>query len=257
METPAIKTLGLGIGYKKIPIIEGLNLELRKSTLTSLTGSNGIGKSTLLKTMTGELRPIAGEVFLYGKNIRDYSRKELSRMMAIVTTSPILAGGLTVREIVEMGRHPHTGMFGFLSDDDRRIVDKAMEFVGITHKERSFAASLSDGERQKTMIARAIAQDTPIIVLDEPFSYLDVAARIEILDLLGDLAHKEKKTILFSTHDVSQALRMSDRIWLVAKDRTLTDTTPAEAIKKGLLDNLFDSKKVVFSSDETDFVLKK
>lgn len=251
-----LKTEELGIGYKGDLLIGGLGLTLSEGEVTALVGGNGIGKSTLLKTLTGELRPIEGKVFLSGKDLRRYSSKELARELSIVTTSTMLAGGLKVREVVGMGRHPHTGMFGFMRDEDKKMVEEAMERVGISYKADSYISELSDGERQKTMIARAIAQNTPVIILDEPFSFLDVAARIEILSLLKTIAEESGKTVLFSTHDVSQALRMCDRIWMVTPDRHITDTTPKEAVESGMIGQLFDNANVEFDKSQMDFVRK-
>ncbi len=192
---------------------------------------------------------------ILGKTLDSYSKKELAKMLAIVTTDPIQAGGLTVRELVGLGRQPHTGFFGRLSETDRKTVESAMSKTGISHKAEEYVAELSDGERQKTMIAKAIAQDTPVIVLDEPFSFLDVAARIEILSLLGSIS-ATGKAILYSSHDVSQALRMASKLMLFTRDRQLVCGTPSQVIANGDLAKLFDSESVVFSHTENDFIAR-
>lgn len=216
-------------------------------------GQNGAGKSTLIKTITGEIPPLKGEIRIEGKSLHDYTRKQLARKIALVTTDPVQAGGLTVRELVGLGRQPHTGFFGRLSDDDNNAVADAMRQVGISHKADDYIANLSDGERQKALIARALAQDTDIIILDEPFSFLDVASRVEILALLIDSARKKKISILFSSHDVAQALRMADKIILFSNDRIITES-PEKLIKSGEINNLFTDRNVTFDPIQNDFI---
>lgn len=251
----SISASDLSIGYKNRPIATGLSLEVNPGEVTALLGPNGAGKSTLIKTITGELSPIKGRVELFGRPLESYSRKELAKTLAIVTTEPIQAGGLTVRELVGLGRQPHTGFFGRLSETDARSVESAMKRVGISHKATSYVAELSDGERQKTMIAKAIAQDTPLIVLDEPFSFLDVGARIEILSLLLSIA-ATGKAVLYSSHDVSQALRMATRVMLLTHDKSLVSGTPEQLMADGNIARLFDNENVVFSPTEKDFIAK-
>lgn len=254
MEHTVLSTENLSIGYKGNALIEGLNLKLEKGLVTALVGKNGIGKSTLLKTLTRELPAVKGEIFLSGKNIKYYSQRDLAKELSIVTTSSVTAGGLKVKEVVEMGRHPYTGMLGLLRSDDKLIVESAIKQVGIEYKTESYVSELSDGERQKVMIARAIAQDTPVIILDEPFSFLDVASRIEILSLLKEIAKESDKTVLFSTHDVSQALRMCDRLWMLTPERNLYDSTPRIAVTEGIINDLFENPTVVFDKSQMDFV---
>ncbi len=251
----SISASGLSIGYKNNPIASDINLSVDTGDVTALLGPNGAGKSTLIKTLTGEIPPISGQVEILGKTLDSYSKKELAKMLAIVTTDPIQAGGLTVRELVGLGRQPHTGFFGRLSETDRKAVESAMSKTGISHKAEEYVAELSDGERQKTMIAKAIAQDTPVIVLDEPFSFLDVAARIEILSLLGSIS-ATGKAILYSSHDVSQALRMASKVMLFTRDRQLVCGAPSQVIANGDLAKLFDSESVVFSPTENDFIAR-
>lgn len=252
----AVRVSDLSVGYNKKTVASKLFFSIPKGTVTALLGANGVGKSTILKTITGELPPLSGEIYLCGRLLQDYTRKEISRLLSIVTTDHVLAGGLTVKELVELGRQPHTGILGRLGHKDHQIAAEAMRKVGISHKSDSYVAELSDGERQKVMIAKALAQDTPLIFLDEPFSFLDVAARIEILSLMRIFA-REGKTVLFSSHDVSQALRMASLIMLFTADRKIVSGHPLELIADGSMDRLFHNESIRFSSRQNDFVEKQ
>lgn len=252
MNSPVLETRDLTIGYRRRPLVDDLSFTLNRGELTALIGRNGVGKSTLLRTLTGELPPVRGEVLLGGKPLRSWTRRQMASLVAIVTTDPVQAGALTVRELVSLGRDPHTGITGRLSADDRRIIDKAMSDTGIDYKADDYIACLSDGERQKALIARALAQDTPLVVLDEPFSFLDVSARVEILGLLTALC-REGKSIVYSSHDVSQALRMADRIWMLTPQREFVSGTPRELIDSGNIGRLFDTPGVKFDPSQNDF----
>lgn len=252
-----IEAENLAIGYDGNPLTSGLDLTLRGGIVTALLGSNGTGKSTLIKTLSGDLAAIEGSVRLGGRPVMEIPRKEKARMLALVTTGSGMTGGLRVRELVELGRHPHTGYFGRISGADREAVERAMQAVGISHKRDSFVASLSDGERQKTMIARALAQECPVVIMDEPFSFLDVSARIEILSMLRKIAAERGTAILYSTHDVAQAMRMADYAWMFFPDRRLTCGTPASLMESGAIDRLFDNPAIRFSRTQHDFVAAK
>lgn len=256
METPFVRTHDLAIGYRSgAPLSEHIYLELFAGRTVSLIGSNGIGKSTLLRTLCGDLRPLKGDIEVMGRPLRKVRRRELATLVSIVDTATGMAGGLTIRQAVELGRQPYTGMLGLLTTDDKKICRNAMEATGITHKADRFIASLSDGEKQKALIARALAQDTPVIYLDEPFSFLDPSARIEIMDMLCHISRERHKAVLLTCHDVALSLRMADRIWLFSRDGTVYDKTPGAAISSGLLDTLYPSEKVKFSPKIGDFII--
>lgn len=247
-------TDSLTIGYRNRNVLCDLNLELPVGRLTAFIGHNGAGKSTLLRTLTGELKPIAGEVILNGRPMHKWSRKDIAAAISIVTTDAVMGGALTVRQLVALGRDPYTGMFGSIGAKDREIIEAAMRLTGIVSLAERQLASLSDGERQKCMIARALTQDTAIVILDEPFSYLDVAARVELLALLRHLCAHDNKTILFSTHDVAQALRMADHIWMIDRNGEIATGTPHSLIENGLIDTLFKTDSVKFDRVLQDFV---
>ncbi len=252
-----LETWDLAVGYrtgKSETVVAGdLNLSLRRGNLVSLLGANGIGKSTLLRTLSGVQPVLNGEVKINGISISQYSARQLSKLVSIVTTEKTSVGGLTVRELVGLGRQPHTGLMGRLHKEDKLIVDDSLTAVGITCKANCYMSELSDGERQKAMIAKALAQETPLIILDEPTAFLDVASRIEILRLLHDLARKERKAILMSSHDVSQALTLSDRLWLLYPNHRILDIVPEDAVLNNCLQSLFSQKSVAFNVHTGDY----
>lgn len=254
---PALGTYGLEVGYKGKALMAMPDLTLWPGKVVALIGQNGVGKSTLLRTITREQKAIAGSVYIQNENIDLLSRRQLACKVSVVTTDRDIAQGLLAREIVAMGRHPHTDLMGRLGEEDKRIVRNTMESTGILHKADSRFGELSDGERQKVMIARALAQQTPVMVLDEPFSFLDTAARIDILNLLKQLARENDTAVLFSSHDVAQALRMADDIWLITPDRKFFSGTSAELMAEGKVQQLFSSPNVRFDSVQTDFVAKQ
>lgn len=213
----AIETYDLAIGYDS-PLYSGVNLTLQQGELVCLLGLNGAGKSTLLRTLCCFLRPLGGTMKIMGKPMEKIHPEELSKEMGIVLTEKVSAGGVTVRELVSMGRYPHTGFFGRLADRDREIVDRALELVGLTCFEGRHLGELSDGERQKSFIAKALAQECPIIILDEPTAFLDITSRMELMVMLRNLADKEKKAIIVSTHDLDSALQSAHTLWLMDKN---------------------------------------
>ena len=252
-ETIVNKAHHLCIGYrtgKKEKIVHSdLNFELRAGELTCLLGANGAGKSTLLRTLSASQPALGGELLLMDKPLRDYTEKERSRTIGVVLTDRTFAGGLTVYELIGLGRQPHTGFFGRLSKEDHRLIQDAMEQVRIAHKARNYVAELSDGERQKVMIAKALVQECPLILLDEPTAFLDVVSRIEIMHLLHRLAVEQHKAILLSTHDIEQALVLSDRLWLLSKEHGLQCGVTEDVILSHQMENLFTHTEICFDYD--------
>lgn len=257
MSNKLISTRNLAVGFKRdgelVTLLSGLNLDLEAGKLVVLLGMNGAGKSTLLRAITGDTQPLEGELQYGGRDVATLSLMERARFMGLVSTERIAAGGLTVSELVEMGRQPHTGFLGRLSKVDREVVAGAIASVGMTHKTHSFTASLSDGERQKCMIARALAQETPVIVLDEPTAFLDVASRIETMHLLRQLAHEHGKGVLLSSHDMSQSLISADELWVITHDRKVVTGSPSQLIKNNVMDQIFPSAHIRFNPEILDF----
>ncbi len=212
---------GLSVGYARHAVAERLSAHLSAGTLTALVGPNGMGKSTLLRTLAGVQKPLAGAVRLVGGGtdccVHRLSRSELSRWISVVLTDKVEVEHLTVEEVVAFGRMPYTGYFGRLSDDDRRLVAEALHATALTPLAHRNVDTLSDGERQKMMIAKALAQQTPVMLLDEPTAFLDYPSKVETLKLLGRLAHETGKIIVLSTHDLHLALRLADRLLTFGK----------------------------------------
>lgn len=230
MNSAVLQTKGLAIGYqakKKMfgfrsgagqcrrVVAEKLDLELYPGELVCLLGPNGCGKSTLMRTLAGVQRPLAGRVLLAGSRLDRISAKEAARKLSLVLTDRVVTGNLSVYSLVALGRYPYTGWTGKLSADDEKVVRHAIETTGTRMFAHRHVGDLSDGERQKVMIARAIAQDTPVILLDEPTAHLDLPNRLEIIHLLKTLARESKKAIVLSTHELDLALQAADRIWLM------------------------------------------
>lgn len=260
MSTPVLSTDNLTVGYrsgnKVTAVLSGLNLSLNAGQLVCLLGANGIGKSTLLRTLSGVQEPLTGTITVSGKDMCRCSTRELSKLISIVYTDRTLAGALTVQEVVSLGRHPYTGFLGRLGREDRLIVAEAIEAVGITSLSQKHIATLSDGERQKTMIARAIAQQTPIIILDEPTAFLDVASRIETMRLLHNLAGTQNKAILLSSHDIGQSLSLAHRLWLLRDDHSMTSGVTEDLILSNEIEHLFSNRDVTFDYNTGDFLAK-
>ena len=213
----SITLSNLSIGYTKKSVASELNATFKDGELSCLLGPNGIGKSTLLRTMMGLQPPIYGDIIYNDSNssrsIREMSLKELSRSVSIVLTDKPDVANMTVAEVVAMGRNPYTGFWGTLSDDDKRIVTSHLDDVGMSSFAHRPMRELSDGERQKVMTAKALAQSTPVILLDEPTSFLDFQSKVEMMQLFRSLAHNMNKTIVLSTHDLLLAEKMADSIW--------------------------------------------
>ena len=239
--------IGYRTGKKEKTIHQHLNFQLYSGELTSLLGANGAGKSTLLRTLAASQPALNGDLRILGKPLEQYTEKERSRTIGVVLTDKTFAGGLTVYELVGLGRQPHTGFFGRLNKNDHRIIEEALNNVGIAHKAKSYTAELSDGERQKVMIAKALVQECPLILLDEPTAFLDIVSRIEIMHLLHKLAVEQQKAILLSTHDIEQALVLSDKLWLLSKEQGLQCGVTEDLILNHQMDGLFSRKDIQFN----------
>lgn len=219
-------TTGYSKGKRKKEICSALTAEFRSGRLTCLIGRNGTGKSTLLRTMAGFQPPLAGSITIAGRSVGSCSAGELAQTVAVVLTHQPSAGALTAGEVVALGRSPYTGFWGTLSDNDKRIVGNAMQLTGTADMAARPISELSDGERQRIMIAKALAQQTPVMLLDEPTAFLDYPGRRDLMSLMTRLACELGKCIVMSTHDLELAVRMADDIFELAPDgiRPVTPT---------------------------------
>lgn len=259
MNTPILKTQELSIGY---PLKKGqykivqqqLNIELKPGTLTSLLGINGIGKSTLLRTLSSNQQIISGKIQLLGEELHTYSNSKLATIISIVLTEKIPVSELTVRELIQIGRTPYLNHYSTLTDKDYTLVNRAIELTDIQELVDRNMSQLSDGQLQRVLIARAIAQDTPIIILDEPTNHLDLHHKVALFKLLRKLAHEEQKAILFSCHDMDLAIAFSDDIIVLKKDSNIQGQTDT-LIEQGVFDNFFEDENLSFDRTQKRFIL--
>lgn len=247
----ALEGIGLQLGYSqegvRKPLLENLNFELVAGELTCLLGPNGVGKSTLIKAILGELSPWEGRLLLEQEPISSYSIQDRAKHIAVVLTDPIYPGNLTVGQLVALGRTPHTNWLGYLGDTDRVIVEKALADARIGYLRDARLGELSDGQRQKAMIARALAQDGEVIVLDEPTAHLDLVNRLEIMSLLREISRSQGKAILVVTHDLDIALETADRFWILNCGLPLLAGKPEDLVLSGQIQALFPSDRYQFN----------
>lgn len=230
-----------------------INLEISRGQMITLIGPNGAGKSTLIKSLIGFIPTINGEIFLNAKKLESIDAEKRARNMGVVLTEPVYETNLTVFEIVSAGRYQHTNWIGKLDKQDIQSVETAIRQVSLEHKINSRIGELSDGERQRALIARVLAQDVDLIILDEPTAHLDLPNRMEILLLLRKLAHTQGKGILISTHELGLALQVSDKIWLINDKQELKQEIPERLIIEGELDRTFGNDHIAFRPSSATF----
>lgn len=248
-----IKVHDLVTGYKNgksVAIVSGrFDATLRSGELTCLLGPNGAGKSTLLRTLAAFQPPVGGEVLIEGRPLASYPDRELSKVIGVVLTERISLDNMNVTELVGLGRSPYTGFWGRLSAHDMEVVDRAIRQVRIDDLRDRNVDTLSDGERQKVMIAKALAQETPVIFLDEPTAFLDYPSKVEIMHLLHRLSHEQGKTVFMSTHDLELALQIADKLWLMDKKLGVSIGTPEDLSLNGDMERYFEREGVIFDRD--------
>lgn len=248
-----IRVVNLDTGYhskKDITVItREVNASLFSGELTCLLGPNGAGKSTLLKTLTAFVPKIKGEIIIEHKPLDTYSDAELSKVIGVVLTEKLSINNMSVEELVGMGRSPYTGFWGHMSENDRRIVAESISLVGIDNLSGRMLQTLSDGERQKVMIAKTLSQETPIIFLDEPTAFLDYPSKVEIMQLLQRLAREKGKTVFLSTHDLELALQIADKVWLLDRPHGVVIGTPEDLALNGDMSRYFHREGVVFDRE--------
>lgn len=240
-----IKIKNLTAGYGKKEIIKDFYLDIKKGEIISIIGPNGSGKSTLLKTIRNEIPAIKGQVLFNNGNedftdIRNIKDSDRARLIAEVSTERIRSEMLLAKEVVELGRYPYTNRFGILSDEDKRIVDQAIERVGARNLLDKEFIRMSDGERQIIMLARAIAQDTEVLILDEPTSYLDIRYKIKIMKVIKKLVTEKNICCIMSLHELELAKYISDRILAVNKDKSIKEGSSADIFMEENIKSLYD-----------------
>lgn len=253
MKSETIRIDSLSIGYRgksSVKVVAAnYNATINSGELTCLLGANGVGKSTLLRTLSAFQPKISGHIFIQGKDISDYTDSDLSTVISVVLTEKCDVRNMTVTELVGLGRSPYTNFWGTLTKDDRRIVEHSIELVRAGELKDRMVHTLSDGERQKVMIAKALAQETPVIFLDEPTAFLDFPSKVEIMQLLHRLSRETGKTIFLSTHDLELALQIADKIWMMDKTNGLTIGTPEDLSLNGSLSGFFARKGITFDRE--------
>jgi iron complex transport system ATP-binding protein len=246
----------ISIGYthkkEKNIIASNINLSLEKGKLIALIGANGIGKSTLLRTITGIQKPISGTVSLNEKNIQELDSLTLAQNLSVVLTEKLPPSNLTVWELIALGRQPYTNWIGTLTDNDIAKINEAIELTQIGHLTSKKHYEISDGQLQIVLIARALAQDTPLIILDEPTTHLDLLHKVVLFKLLKKLTQETGKCILFSTHDIDMAIQLSDEMIIMTPETTVQDQ-PCNLIMKGSFNTLFKDEHIIFDTEKGRF----
>jgi iron complex transport system ATP-binding protein len=252
--TPALQTRDLAVGYRKQPpVLSNINIQIAPGEVVALLGANGIGKSTLMRTLARMQPSLSGSVEINGTDIQRLSQYELARHVAVVLTERVAVGAMPAYQMVELGRYPHVNWSGLLSDKDRDIVRNSIAAVGAQHLAHRDLNELSDGERQRIMIARALAQQPSVLLLDEPAAFLDVSARVETVAMLRQLARAEGVAVLLSSHDLELSLRTADTIWLLDSHLRMHVGAPEDLLADGSIGAAFSGPGVTFSSRERSF----
>lgn len=238
-ETDYLYTEGLSVGYHGVPLIRNIALSLQRGEILTLIGPNGAGKTTILKSLIRQLEPLGGVVWLEGQKISSMSGKELSKKLSVVLTDRVQPELMTCEEVVATGRYPYTGRFGMLSEEDRRVVRETMELVHISGLSDRDFLQISDGQKQRVMLARAICQEPDVIVLDEPTSFLDMRYKLEFLSIIQNMSRTRNLSVIMSLHELDLAGRISDRIACVKGDRIDRFGTPEEIFSSGYVRELY------------------
>lgn len=247
----------VSVGYQKHPLIGNIEFGLERGEILTLIGPNGAGKSTILKSIAGQLELIGGEIYLDGRKLSQMSGAELSKKMAVVLTEKMKTEMMTCEDVAATGRYPYTGRFGILSEDDWRIVEEAMEMVHVTEIRDQDFMRISDGQRQRVMLARAICQEPEIIILDEPTSYLDVKYKLEFLSILQEMRKKKGLTVIMSLHELELAERVSDKILCVDGTRVDRFGRPEEIFTLGYISKLFSISAGSFDEENGSMELER
>lgn len=250
MEKEYFFTEKMCVGYEKKPVVKEIEIALRAGEILALIGPNGAGKSTVLKSIAGQLRILGGTAFLGGENLSGMNREKRAKKMAVVLTEKLKTELMTCRDVVATGRYPYTGRLGFLSPNDMRSIDEAMELVHIADMGDADFRKISDGQKQRVMLARAICQEPEILILDEPISYLDIKYKLEFLSLLQEMRRKKGLTVIMSLHELDLAKIVADKILCLKGEYVFRYGTPQQVFVPGVIEKLFDIDEEDFASNE-------
>ena len=250
---PALSIESLRIGYDDHILLDNLNLQVQGGELVCLMGANGAGKSTLLRALSSLQPPLNGTIAIDAISIYQMSAREKAKLISIVLTDQWDLGYLRVHELVAMGRYPHTGWRGHIQGRDRDMVNQALQTTGLNDLADRMVRELSDGQKQKTLIARALAQDGPIMILDEPLIHLDVANKWEVMNLLKHTAHSLNKVMIMATHEMELSIQMADKLWLITRDGQVAVGCPEDLMIQGLFSAAFDSENYQFHYGQINY----
>ena len=258
---PTIQLHDLSTGYRsrreEKVISQHLELSIAPGEVVMLMGPNGSGKSTLMHTMAGLLPPLSGEVIISGKPLSSLKMKELARLLSLVLTERIPAGNMSISDIVAVGRYPYTGFRGSLRPEDKVVIREALTACHLDGMQECLYSTLSDGEKQRVMIARALAQETPLILLDEPTAHLDLPSRLEVTTMLRSLARSLGKSILISTHELDLALGWADTIWLMDREGEIVSAAPEDLILDGHIERVFGAPGLSYDQERGEFSIRQ
>lgn len=256
MEKYYFYTEKLCVGYEDKPLIQNIEIALQKGEILTLIGPNGAGKSTVLKSIAGQLRTLGGKVYLGEASLTDMKNDELAKRMSVVFTGTLKTELMTCEDMVSTGRYPYTGRFGILSEADYRVVEEVMELVHVTDIRHQDFGRVSDGQKQRVMLARAICQEPEILILDEPTSYLDVKYKLEFLSILQEMRKKRGLTVIMSLHELELAERVSDKILCLKGEYVDRYGTPKEIFRSGYIRQLFDISAGTFDGENGSMELE-
>lgn len=240
MKNTVISADSLSVGYEKNIIVSGINFEVKQGEILTLIGPNGAGKSTALKTLAGYLESLAGKIIIVGKDAHKISASEMSQKLSVLLTERIRPDLMTCREVVETGRYPYTGKFGLLSEHDKKIVNNAIEAVEISDLSDMDFNSVSDGQKQRVMLARAICQEPEILILDEPTSYLDIRHKIVFFEILRRLVSEREIAVILSIHELNFAEKISDKVLCIKDGKIIRAGEPKEIFTEENIREIYD-----------------
>lgn len=235
-------TIGYQTGKTQLPIIEDINVQANAGELICFMGPNGVGKSTLLRTICGLQDPLMGTITINNQPVDSIKAKEFSKLISLVLTDRINVGNMSAYDLVVMGRYPYLGWNVKIATEDQQHIDQAIALTNVSHYINKRVYELSDGQLQKVMIARALAQDTPLMILDEPTAHLDLNNRVAVVNLLRNLAHQKNKTIIIATHELDLALQTADKLWLAGSKKSIVQGMPEDLVLNGAIDKVFQFK---------------